>query len=372
MRYPYRPYGYDPAYCPVAGLVPIRRRKTRLDDTCHGKNGDCHHGDQQEQGADYHRPPGCMTEGKNGVPSAPDFYQGDRLSSLLARIHQYTEIDELLNVPANQRTAVIERLVDHIVLHQRGWRANSALRAFLHWWHHGGQSDPQSSLVTDRARVDVDAERERIGQQRFSDALTLLFALIRGQYGFVHGYIEDLCPRQIGKSGRKVAMMRASLAALGALILSPIVLFFVVHVFLQIDTMVSGASGKLFGFSYDMLFFVGAFGAIGALVSMMLRLGKAGDLAGMASGSIFLNFLFRPCLGFCFSLIVLLALRAGILPIPLDQLHAISDMDQIGTIPGAGQQISVVLVLAFLSGFSERLGNSLISRVENRLGSDGS
>ena len=64
---------------------------------------------------------------------------------------------------------------------------------------------------------------------------------------------------------------------------------------------------------------------------------------------------------------MLLALRAGILPIPLDQLHNISDMDQIGTIPGAGQQISIVLVLAFLSGFSERLSSALVKRVEDRV-----
>jgi hypothetical protein len=42
-------------------------------------------------------------------------------------------------------------------------------------------------------------------------------------------------------------------------------------------------------------------------------------------------------------------------------------MDQIGTIPGAGQQISIVLVLAFLSGFSERLSSALVKRVEDRV-----
>jgi len=87
----------------------------------------------------------------------------------------------------------------------------------------------------------------------------------------------------------------------------------------------------------------------------------------MEPASVFFNFLFRPCMGFCFALLVLLALRAGILPIPLDQLHNLDDLDQIGNSAAAGQQISIVLVFAFLSGFSERLSTALVKRVEDRV-----
>jgi hypothetical protein len=255
--------------------------------------------------------------------------------------------------------ADIESMIEYVVATRQGWRASLVMRSFLRWWRSPGAPD------------------EGISDQKQSDAVLMLLALNHGRDGFVQGYLRDLDENlkeradlskpetRIGKAFNK----SLRIAAL-ALALSPIVLIFSVLMFVQIDTIISSGNGKLFGFSYDLLFFVGSFGAIGALTSMMMRLGKETPWAEMEPSSVFFNFLFRPCMGFCFALIVLLALRAGMLPVPLDELHNLDDLDQISSSSAAGQQMSIVLVFAFLSGFSERLSTALVRRVENRVTSN--
>ena len=323
MSYPHRPYGYDPAHCPVMGLVPIRRSRqsTTID---------------------------CLPDG-NGGEGATD---GD--DNISARKTAASTIGRIAfpfgDIGANKfGSSDVENMIDYVVATRQGWRASLVMRSFLRWW---------------RKDEGLDADAQ---MRKTSDAIVMLLALNQGRDGFVHGYLSDLAGGRDQLDNTQRAFFRSLRVAAIALALSPILLVVSVILFLHVDQIVSAGHGKLFGFSYDLLFFVGSFGAIGALVSMMMRLGKDVDWAEMEPASVFFNFLFRPCLGFCFALIVLLALRAGILPIPLDQLHNISDMDQIGTIPGAGQQISIVLVLAFLSGFSERLSSALVKRVEDRV-----
>ncbi|KZB53859.1 hypothetical protein TH44_21115 [Thalassospira xiamenensis] len=321
MSYPHRPYGYDPAHCPVMGLVPIRRSRQVMTTDCI-PDADGGNSEPNKDGANRNSPAAAI--GRIAFPF------GD--------------------IGANKfGSADVENMIDYVVATRQGWRASLVMRSFLRWWRRDEGLDDDAQM------------------RKTSDAIVMLLALNQGRDGFVHGYLSDLSGGRDHLDSTQRAFFRSMRVAAIALALSPILLVVSVMLFLQADQVVSTGNGKLFGFSYDLLFFVGSFGAIGALVSMMMRLGKDVDWAEMEPASVFFNFLFRPCLGFCFALIVLLALRAGILPIPLDQLHNISDMDQIGTIPGAGQQISIVLVLAFLSGFSERLSSALVKRVEDRV-----
>lgn len=328
MSYPHHPYGYEPTHCPVIGLVP-RRRPREIEYTP----------ETDSTPVVPRREDGTVPTGRRiGFPFGPITNDGFSPSD-------------------------IEGMIEYVVATRQGWRASLVMRSFLRWWRDG---------IPDAA-VDP-ADRGTVDDRKLCDAVIMLLALNQGRDGFVHGYLRDLQEEQHDRNAaarmkepsEKTFSKSLRIAAL-ALILSPMVLIFAVLLFVQIDSLISTGSGKIFGFSYDLLFVVGSFGAIGALTSMMMRLGKDIAWNEMEPASVFFNFLFRPCMGFCFALLVLLALRAGMLPIPLDQLHNLDDLDQIGNSAAAAQQISIVLVFAFLSGFSERLSSTLVKRVEDRL-----
>ena len=326
MSYPHHPYGYEPTHCPVIGLVPRRRHVIDADFTECGKEPQANDDEAQ-------------TEPKERRLGFPFGSAGEGAFS-----------------PAD-----IEGMIEYVVATRQGWRSSMVIRSFLRWW-----------------REEDDAETKTGQDRRQSDAIIMLLALNQGRDGFVQGYLNDLKheqhdrPKLVPPANPVEAAFNKSLriAAL-ALALSPIVLVFAVLFFVQVDTLISTGNGKLFGFSYDLLFVVGSFGAIGALTSMMMRLGKDVPWGEMEPASVFFNFLFRPCMGFCFAIVVLLALRAGMLPIPLDELHKLDDLDQISQSASAGQQLSIVLVFAFLSGFSERLSTALVKRVEDRVTNSG-
>lgn len=322
MSYPHHPYGYEPTHCPVIGLVP--RRRHIIDVDCSNARGEPETLEIEEKPVPSERrlgfPFGCAGESAFG--------------------------------PAD-----IEGMIEYVVATRQGWRSSMVIRSFLRWW-----------------RKDDDNDSEAIRDRKQSDAIIMLLALNQGRDGFVQGYLHDLKHEQqenpkavLPENPIELAFNKSLRIAALALALSPIVLVFAVLLFVQIDNIISAGSGKVFGFSYDLLFVVGSFGAIGALTSMMMRLGKDVPWDEMEPASVFFNFLFRPCMGFCFAILVLLALRAGMLPIPLDELHKIDDLDEISQSAAAGQQISIVLVFAFLSGFSERLSTALVKRVEDRV-----
>ena len=322
MSYPHHPYGYEPTHCPVIGLVPRRR---------HIIDVDC---------SDVRDEPETLEIEEKPVPSERrlGFPFGCKGESAFG--------------PAD-----IEGMIEYVVATRQGWRSSMVIRSFLRWW-----------------RKDDDNDSEAVRDRKQSDAIIMLLALNQGRDGFVQGYLHDLKHAQqenpkavLPENPIELAFNKSLRIAALALALSPIVLVFAVLLFVQIDNIISAGSGKVFGFSYDLLFVVGSFGAIGALTSMMMRLGKDVPWDEMEPASVFFNFLFRPCMGFCFAILVLLALRAGMLPIPLDELHKIDDLDEISQSAAAGQQISIVLVFAFLSGFSERLSTALVKRVEDRV-----
>ena len=323
MSYPHHPYGYEPTHCPVIGLVPRRRLRCEPE---YSEDCDVSNEDTKPD----KRPTPVVTTRHIGFP--------------------FANSDD-----GTFSAADVEAMIEYVITTRQGWRASLVMRAFLRWWR---ATEPYPDIPEER---------------KLSDAMIMLLALNQGREGFVQGYLHDLydenqraAPKpQPDRTG--ASFNRSLRIAALALALSPIFLVFAVLIFVQIDSLVSGHSGKIFGFSYDLLFFVGAFGAIGALTSMMMRLGKDVKWDEMDPTSVFFNFLFRPCMGFCFALLVLLALRAGMLPIPLDQLQNIDDLDEIGKSAAASQQISIVLVLAFLSGFSERLSSAMVKRVEDRV-----
>ncbi|MCC9622806.1 hypothetical protein LPB41_14015 [Thalassospira sp. MA62] len=324
MSYPHTPYGYEPTHCPVIPLMPCRTRGSEP------VEGDRHNDDTSKDGRHIGLPFGALKSG---------------------------------NIKAED----IDSMIEYIVTTRQGWRASLVMRSFLRWWrepafgldHADGKTSDQTPMM----------------ERKISDAVIMLLALNQGREGFVHGYLSDINgndPASRNPHDNDPVQDREKLFNKGigiavlALALSPLVLVLAVLLFVQVDDLISTGTGKLFGYSYDLLFFVGSFGAIGALTSMMMRLGKGIPWQEMEPMSVFFNFLFRPCMGFCFALLVLLAVRGGILPIPLDELGKLDDLEDVINTQVGGQQLSIVLVLAFLSGFSERLSSSFIQRFEGR------
>ncbi|WP_147253044.1 hypothetical protein [Thalassospira profundimaris] len=159
-------------------------------------------------------------------------------------------------------------------------------------------------------------------------------------------------------------------AASFALICSPLVLLAVLAIFFAIDVIVSSWGGRLFGFSYDLVFFVGIFGALGAMVSVMLHISDPQEWQNLSPLDVFFRFLFRPFLGFVYAVLALLIVRADIIPDRLDQLQAIRDLNELGSLKldaDSGQQVAIMLLLAFLAGFSERLVKAILQTVEGRI-----
>jgi|TARA_R110000751_G_scaffold12831_5_gene43929 hypothetical protein len=159
-------------------------------------------------------------------------------------------------------------------------------------------------------------------------------------------------------------------AASLALVLSPCVIVVVLGMFFAIDMLVSSWDGRLFGFSYDLVFFVGVFGVLGATVSVMLYMGDSHNWADISPLDVFFKFLFRPFLGFVFAVLALLAIRADLVPDSLNQLQAIKDLNDIGTAglaANSGQQVAIMLLIAFVAGFSERLVKAILQTVEGRI-----
>ncbi|WP_073954389.1 hypothetical protein [Thalassospira sp. TSL5-1] len=168
-------------------------------------------------------------------------------------------------------------------------------------------------------------------------------------------------------SGGDVA--RLSAASL-ALVLSPVVLLAILAIFFAIDVIVSSWGGRLFGFSYDLVFFVGIFGALGAMVSVMLHISDPQEWQNLTPLDVFFRFLFRPFLGFVYAVLALLIVRANIIPDNLDQLQAIRDLNDLGSLKldaDSGQQVAIMLLIAFLAGFSERLVKVILQTVEGRI-----
>ncbi|WP_085593810.1 hypothetical protein [Thalassospira sp. MCCC 1A01428] len=168
-------------------------------------------------------------------------------------------------------------------------------------------------------------------------------------------------------SGGDVAKLSAASVAL---VMSPVVLVGVLGTFFLIDTLISSWGGRLFGFSYDLVFFVGVFGALGATVSVMLHMGDSHNWTDLSPLDVFFKFLFRPFLGFVFAVLALLVIRAGIVPDSLNQLQAIRDLNDIGNSDMAadtGQQVATMLLIAFVAGFSERLVKAILQTLEGRI-----
>lgn len=115
--------------------------------------------------------------------------------------------------------------------------------------------------------------------------------------------------------------------------------------------------GELLSINPAVLLLIGGVGAIGAIVSIMMRIkGLQDDLGSYGSNvdpwPFFFFGLFKPLVGAVFALFAFAAIRSGIIPISVP--------DDEGWL---------FVALAFIAGFSERFAGDVVAGAEQTLGS---
>ncbi len=112
--------------------------------------------------------------------------------------------------------------------------------------------------------------------------------------------------------------------------------------------------GQFLGVDSSTLLLVALSGAIGSIVSIMVRIR---DFARLQDPDPFLHFftgLFKPVVGVSFALFVFAVLNAGILPISVEET----------------KQLYFFAAIAFVSGFSERFATDVAARAEKAVGTN--
>jgi hypothetical protein len=99
------------------------------------------------------------------------------------------------------------------------------------------------------------------------------------------------------------------------------------------------------------LWLIASVGAVGSVVSIMVRIRDYESLTNSDPTILFLIGFFKPIIGMAFALFVYASLKAGLIPL---------------TVPDV-QAPYFYAALAFISGFSERLAKDIVTRTEDNL-----
>lgn len=110
---------------------------------------------------------------------------------------------------------------------------------------------------------------------------------------------------------------------------------------------------EFFGINVSMLIAVSLAGALGGIVSIMIRLQDFASVSAKDPTVLFFTGFFKPIVGMSFALFVFSCLNAGILPLSIK-------LDS----PAASY---FFLALGFVSGFSERFAQDVASRAEKSI-----
>jgi hypothetical protein len=105
----------------------------------------------------------------------------------------------------------------------------------------------------------------------------------------------------------------------------------------------------IFGVDSSLVALVAVAGAVGSIVSIMVRIRDFGTLADPDPTVLFFTGFFKPVVGTAFALFIFTVLKAGILPVTIDPEKA----------------VYFFAALAFVSGFSERFASDVATRTED-------
>jgi len=107
----------------------------------------------------------------------------------------------------------------------------------------------------------------------------------------------------------------------------------------------------VFGISIKMLGLVAFSGALGSIVSIMVRLHQFSSVQTPDPAILFFTGLFKPIVGTAFALFIFAALNAGLIPVAIS--------------PDKAQYFFAAL--SFVAGFSERFAQDVVSKTERTL-----
>ncbi len=109
---------------------------------------------------------------------------------------------------------------------------------------------------------------------------------------------------------------------------------------------------ELFGIQTELLFIVGFAGALGSIVSIMVRIQDFAGLRDIDPSVLFFTGFFKPVVGASFALFVFAVIQSGLIPVTIKE----------------GTERYFLLALSFVAGFSERFARDIVSSTERQVG----
>ena len=107
----------------------------------------------------------------------------------------------------------------------------------------------------------------------------------------------------------------------------------------------------IFGIDVSILLWVGLAGALGSIVSIMVRLQDFTLLPNGDPSILFFTGFFKPVVGASFALFVFAALKAGLIPVTIE----------------SDKEMYFFMALSFVSGFSERFAKDIATKTEQKI-----
>ncbi len=143
---------------------------------------------------------------------------------------------------------------------------------------------------------------------------------------------------------------------LGTLLFIVIPLLLTVMVLSPFITRLFAGYGVTLGLGPDtkLILLVAIVGAVGSAISIMVRIQNFESLKNTDPTILFLVGLFKPIIGVVFALFVLAVLRSSVLPVKIDTTN----------------EYYFFAALAFVSGFSERFAQDMVTRAEETFAAD--
>lgn len=115
------------------------------------------------------------------------------------------------------------------------------------------------------------------------------------------------------------------------------------------QTVVPGTT--VFGIDVGMLVLVGLSGALGSIVSIMVRVHEFTSMEKTDPSVLFFTGFFKPVIGMSFALFVFSVIEGGLIPLDIAE----------------GKAPYFFMAMGFVSGFSERFAKDIVRRAEERI-----
>jgi hypothetical protein len=161
---------------------------------------------------------------------------------------------------------------------------------------------------------------------------------------------EDLEDR-IYRRHRKIFIRKLTKSPSAVLILGLCILLSILIPLLLLYLPTVITQPEIFGFERPMLFLVCLVGALGSVVSIMIRIQEFAPFKYVPPLILFLTGFFKPVVGASFALFVFAVLKAGLIPVTIE----------------TSKELYFFVAVSFISGFSERFAKDIATKTEQKI-----